>query len=45
MIGERPIDELVLLWLRTEFEGGRHSRRIEKISLVEAESRSGSLSG
>ena len=35
MIGERPMDELVLLWLNTEFEGGRHSRRIEKILLAE----------
>ena len=35
MIGERPIDELVLLWLRTEFEGGRHATRIEKIQQLE----------
>ena len=35
MIGDRPIDELVLLWLKTEFEGGRHSRRVEKIGHVE----------
>lgn len=36
MIGERPIDELVLLWLKTEFEGGRHARRVQKISGVES---------
>lgn len=36
MIGERPIDELVLLWLKTEFEGGRHARRVQKISVVES---------
>lgn len=36
MIGERPVDELVLLWLKTDFEGGRHSRRVEKISVVES---------
>jgi ribose 5-phosphate isomerase B len=36
MIGDRPIDELVLLWLKTEFEGGRHSRRLEKINTIEA---------
>ncbi|XZE53764.1 ribose 5-phosphate isomerase B [Planctomycetaceae bacterium SH139] len=35
MIGDRPIDELVLLWLNTEFEGGRHARRVEKICQVE----------
>ena len=37
MIGDRPIDELVLLWLNTEFEGGRHERRIRKIAEVESE--------
>lgn len=36
LIGDRPIDEIVLMWLRTEFEGGRHQSRIEKI--VELES-------
>jgi ribose 5-phosphate isomerase B len=35
LIGERPIDELVLMWLRTEFEGGRHSKRIAKIVELE----------
>lgn len=35
LIGERSIDELVLMWLRTEFESGRHTARIEKISAVE----------
>ena len=35
MIGDRPIDELVLLWLKTDFEGGRHARRIEKIQHLE----------
>lgn len=36
MIGDRPVDELVLLWLKTEFEGGRHARRIEKILAIES---------
>ncbi len=36
LIGERPIDDLVLMWLRTDFEGGRHGRRIEKISEIES---------
>ncbi|MEM1226736.1 MAG: ribose 5-phosphate isomerase B [Planctomycetota bacterium] len=35
LIGERPIDELVLMWLRTEFESGRHQKRIEKIRRIE----------
>lgn len=32
MIGDRSVDDLVLLWLRTEFEAGRHSRRVKKIN-------------
>jgi len=39
LIGERPIDELVLMWLRTEFEAGRHSTRIEKICQLESDLR------
>lgn len=35
LIGDRPIDDLVLMWLRTEFEGGRHARRIKKIQKIE----------
>lgn len=35
MIGDRPIDELVLMWLQTEFDGGRHAVRLEKISKLE----------
>jgi ribose 5-phosphate isomerase B len=27
---------IVEVWLNTEFEGGRHERRIEKIGLIEA---------
>lgn len=36
MLGERLIDRIVEIWLATEFEGGRHARRVEKISLLEA---------
>lgn len=36
LIGDRPIDDLVLMWLRTEFEGGRHERRVEKIQRIES---------
>jgi len=28
-------EEIVRVWLATQFEGGRHSRRLEKISLLE----------
>lgn len=31
MIGDRSVDDLVLLWLRTDFEAGRHARRVKKI--------------
>ncbi|MDX1963772.1 MAG: ribose 5-phosphate isomerase B [Pirellulales bacterium] len=35
MLGEKLIDRMVEIWLKTEFEGGRHARRIEKISELE----------
>ena len=35
MLGERLIDRLVEVWLTTAFEGGRHSKRIEKIAEIE----------
>jgi len=37
MIGDRPIDELVLMWLNTEFDGGRHADRVKKISEIESQ--------
>lgn len=37
MIGDRPVDELVLMWLQTEFDGGRHEVRVQKISEIEQE--------
>lgn len=36
LIGERPVDDLVLMWLRTKFEGGRHASRINKIGVLES---------
>ncbi|TWU07723.1 ribose 5-phosphate isomerase B [Stieleria varia] len=36
LIGERSIDDLVLMWLQTEFDGGRHAHRVEKIGHIEA---------
>jgi ribose 5-phosphate isomerase B len=38
LIRERPIDELVLMWLRTEFDGGRHEIRVAKIVELEKSS-------
>jgi ribose 5-phosphate isomerase B len=35
MLGERLIDRMVEIWLKTEFEGGRHARRVEKIGELE----------
>lgn len=35
LIGERSIDDLVLRWLQTEFDGGRHSNRLDKIGKIE----------
>lgn len=35
LIGDRQIDDLVLMWLRTEFEGGRHEGRLKKIQEIE----------
>jgi len=35
LIGERPIDDLVLMWLKTDFESGRHRTRVDKISAIE----------
>lgn len=39
-MGERVIGlglakDIVTIWLNTEFEGGRHARRVEKISALE----------
>ncbi|MEE3370973.1 MAG: ribose 5-phosphate isomerase B [Planctomycetota bacterium] len=35
LLGERLVDDLVDIWLKTEFEGGRHGRRIDKIGHLE----------
>ncbi|MEM0926961.1 MAG: ribose 5-phosphate isomerase B [Planctomycetota bacterium] len=37
LIGDRSIDDLVLRWLQTDFDGGRHSDRLNKISRIERE--------
>ena len=35
ILGERGMDRLVEIWLNTPFEGGRHARRLEKITQFE----------
>jgi ribose 5-phosphate isomerase B len=37
MLGEKLIDRMVEIWLNTEFEGGRHARRVGKIGDLERE--------
>lgn len=39
LIGNRPVADLVRIWLDTAFEGGRHERRLQKIAEIEARSR------
>src|SRR5689334_11188662 len=34
LLGQRLIEKIVDVWLATEFEGGRHGRRIRKISAM-----------
>ncbi len=36
LLGERLVTRMVELWLTTEFEGGRHARRLEKIIQFES---------
>lgn len=35
LLGERLLREIVAVWLSTEFEGGRHRRRLDKIARIE----------
>jgi ribose 5-phosphate isomerase B len=37
LIGEEQIEKMVRTWLTTDFEGGRHARRTEKITSYEKE--------
>ncbi len=37
MLSEETIDRLVEIWLKSEFAGGRHLRRLNKISHIEKE--------
>ncbi len=35
MLGDRLVDRVVEIWLKTPFEGGRHMRRLKKIADLE----------
>ncbi len=35
MIGEDSLTRMIETWLNTEFDGGRHERRIDKITSIE----------
>lgn len=37
LLGERLVTRMVEIWLKTAFEGGRHTRRLEKITQYEQE--------
>jgi ribose 5-phosphate isomerase B len=36
LLGDELIDRMLRIWLETEFEGGRHARRVDKIARFEA---------
>jgi ribose 5-phosphate isomerase B len=44
LLGEGLIDHMIRIWLQTEFEGGRHARRVEKITRFEETGAAGSSS-
>lgn len=35
LLGEQLVNRMVDIWLKTEFEGGRHARRLDKITEFE----------
>jgi len=37
LLGDRLVNRMVEIWLKTEFDGGRHARRLEKIERIEKE--------
>ena len=36
MLGDRLLTRIVEIWLNTDFEGGRHGRRVDKITQIES---------
>jgi ribose 5-phosphate isomerase B len=39
LLGGELIERMIRIWLDTPFEGGRHARRVEKITQIESEMR------
>jgi ribose 5-phosphate isomerase B len=37
LLGDRLVNRMIEIWLETEFEGGRHARRVEKIAEHESQ--------
>lgn len=37
LLGESRVENVLKVWLETEFEGGRHARRLDKIAQIEAD--------
>lgn len=37
LLGDRLVTRMVDIWLRTEFDGGRHARRVEQIAELETQ--------
>src|ERR1700722_12971240 len=37
LLGEELLDRMVKIWLETDFEGGRHARRVDKIGRFQRE--------
>ena len=37
LISDQALDRIVATWLKTEFEGGRHARRLEKLAKIESD--------
>ena len=35
LLGERLVDKIVEAWMSAEFEGGRHARRVNKITAIQ----------
>ena len=35
LLGDRLVNRMVEIWLKTEFEGGRHARRVGKIAALD----------
>ncbi len=37
MLSPRNVERMVEIWIKTDFEGGRHQRRVDKILKIESE--------